>query len=249
MLLCTHRKFSEILGRAMAFPLKVRRLAIQLHEEEGLSAEKIVDKWSKEVEWRSSKIPDPRTIRNWISEVKQKRREGAPEQVELKREHDKRIFTASDNIMSEQDLHSFPLPIRMPEFDKDATIAVGYVIFPPFREKLSVDDAIKKMYQFIEFFRYESNKYFEPKLNNYCEKLCDILGQIAFELDIRFGEYKADIDKYFTEGERILGLLKPVMIHKGDAMYHPHKRLAIRFQRAQKAYEDYRIAVRDTLLL
>lgn len=229
----------------MALHRKIREQILQLVNE-GLSPEKVVDKLSKDSNWKAIDVPDPRTIRNWLKDLKQKKEERTPEKVEQKRQHDIRIFTDSDNIMSEKDLHSFPLPILMPEIDN--TKAVWYVAFPSQAEKISLNDAVTKMHQFMEFFSYESNKYFDSNLDSYSARLCEILSRITLQLSLIpdiLESYEAAINHYREHMRKS----EPVIIRKGELRYHPHKRLAVRYGRAIEAYQNYRVAVRESLLL
>jgi len=93
----------------MAYPPKLKKLAIQLHIDEGLSAESIVYRLSKNAEWKSSKIPDPRTVRLWFE-----RERDIPEQAltDEIRERDRLVFKKLNKIMSHKNFWEYFYSLR-----------------------------------------------------------------------------------------------------------------------------------------
>lgn len=88
MLLLSDRKISEIFEiffTTMAYPESLKKRAIELSKD--YSAEQIADIFSKEVnKWKLKRMPDARTIRNWLSEEK-KQEQLEPFIIEAKKEH------------------------------------------------------------------------------------------------------------------------------------------------------------------
>jgi hypothetical protein len=208
----------------MTYDIKIKKLALDLHNEGITSAEKICEKLYAKYPSKTEKLT-ARTIRKWIKDG-----ENSSQQDERIIGFDINIFKKSDMILSEQNLRVFL---------NDLFCANGV------RDKY--DNSVQK---YLWFFSYESNKYISPKIQSKHKNLIDALNSLMLFMDKHF--YPPDSGSvycsklwvpgpYHFEGE--------MFYHSRDKYVELQTELHDLAQKAQQAYLEYRSIVKLILVL
>lgn len=219
----------------MAYSEKIKKQILQLVNG-GLSPEQLVDKLRRDPSWRLIDVPDPKTIRNWVQEEQQKKEEEPPENIELKRQHDIRVFTASDTIMNEEKLRIFLWPL-------DGGPPIYY------------QDQADNVAEYLQFFSLEGNQYVDSELKQLNHNLCDALRELGSFL---FHEFRTPnrIDRGDEKYSRLIPgeLAGKYYEGKEDEEYEKRywdyfEQLQVLNKNCEGCLEKYWSYIRDTLFI
>jgi len=219
----------------MAYSEKIKKQILQIVNG-GLSPEEVVDKLRRDPSWRRIDVPDSRTIRNWVQEEKQKKEEEPPENIEHKRQHDIRVFQASDTIMNEEKLKIFLWPL-------DGGPPIYYY------------DKANNVAEYLYFFGLEGNQYVDSELKQLNHILCDALRELGTFLHDEF----RTPDRITRGDEKYARLIPGELSHmhysgeedmESDKRYWDYfEQLQVLNKNCERCLEKYRAYIRDTLFI
>lgn len=137
--------------------------------------------------------------------------------------HDKRIFTESNNILNEQSITDFlsKIEFRVIEEDTEGYFFLRYLEFFDQVGNKFLNQKINKSLQDV-YFKFNNLSRFIGK--HFMDKPGKACGRLFFEPDIKYNDPNDEYDKYFDE----MILLR---------------------NEAKKSYDNYRLVIKNKLLI